>query len=92
MIKFLNTTFDDDEKEILEEYASKHKQEISVFYSVDTAKINGVDKPSRIIFVGGLYLLEEINVPKEWHMGQLHNGVYDFWGNYGNLKAALYGL
>ena len=92
MIKFLNTIFDDEEKTILEEYTNRYKQEISVFYSVDTAKINGTDRPSRMIFVGGLYLLEEENVPKEWHMGQLHSGVYDFWGNYGNLKDALYGL
>ena len=92
MIEYLDLNFDDEERAILNEYIEKYNQEISVLYSVDTEKISGTETPSRMIFVGGLYLLEEKDSLKEWHMGQLLDGVYDFFGNHGDLKSALYGL
>ena len=92
MIENLNLNFNDEERAILDKYIEKYNQEISVFYSIDTEKITGAETPNRMIFVGGLYLLEEKGSPNEWHMGHLLNGVYDFWGNYRDLENALYGL
>lgn len=89
---FLNTMFDDEEVAILKEFIEKNNLAISIFYSIDTNALAGVENPNRMIFVGGLYLLEEKDEPKEWYIGQLSNGVYDFWANYGSLKDALYGL
>ncbi len=92
MITILDTGFDMDENKTLSEFVNRFNMEIAVFYSVRTESLSGVNNPNRMISVGGLYLLEEKDEPKSWYMGQLINGVIDFWGNYGSLHDALNGL
>lgn len=86
---FLNTTFNQNENEILCNYINKFKIEVGVLLSIDDDKLSGIDNPNRIISVGGLYLAEEKDELQSWYMGQEIKGNYDFWGNYGSLKDAL---
>ena len=89
---FLNTTFDDEENAILSGYINKYNQETQIFYSIKIESLSGVSNPNRMISVGGLYLLEEKDEPREWYMGDLNNGKYDFGGKHISLEDALYGL
>ena len=92
MIVYLNLDFDDEEKAVLNEFIGRYKQEISILYSVNAEKIVDAYNPNRMIFIGGYYLLEEKESPKEWHMGMIVNDKYVFFGNYGDLRSAINGL
>jgi hypothetical protein len=46
-----------------------------------------------IIEVGGLYLVESVDDPDNWYMGQrMPDGVLECWGQYGDLESALRSL
>jgi len=92
LILYLNTQFDEEETRILHSYIGQVRGDISVVYAMNAANVSGVTNPNRMIRAGGLYLCEEKDEPGEWHMGQLCDGTYDFWGRYGNLHDALEGL
>ena len=92
MILYLNMQFSDEEKDIINSFTQQYNLELSIFYAVDMAKLNGIDNPNRMIAVGGMYLCEEKDEPLSWYMGQTVNGQYDFWANYGSLFDALEGL
>ena len=92
MMIFLDTKFNEEENDMLNEYIREFHQDVSVFYSVEADNLLGVDCPTRMISVGGLFLLEEKDEPRQWYMGQKNGDSYSFWGKYGNLKDALYGL
>jgi len=92
MIKYLNTQFSDEEKNIIDLVTQRDNMELSIVYAVDINNIKGITNPNRMIAAGGLYLCEEKDEPSSWHMGEKINEQYDFWGNYGNLLDALEGL
>jgi hypothetical protein len=49
--------------------------------------------PRTIIEVGGMFLVETVDEPDEWYMGQrAKDGVIECWGRYGDLESALHGL
>ena len=101
MIIELNTTFTQDEKDILMEY-----KDVDIKLFVDTGSLfyssvrNGkahnelfTETPNRMIGVGGLYLLDVNDELRTLYMGEKgKDSNYYFWGNYGNLKTALEGL
>ena len=88
----LNTDFSADEKDTLNIFVQRYNMEIQIIYSIVPEKLNGIEKPNRMILAGGLYLCEEKDELQTWNMGQFFNGRYDFWGNYGDLNSALAGL
>lgn len=92
MIFLLDPEFSNKEKTILNTYAEKYNAEIQIVYSIDMDAVKGIQEPHRMIFVGGLYLCEDTTELLIWNMGQLAQGVYSFWGKYGDLENALQGL
>ena len=99
MVISLNTNFSNEEMKILKEYKDV---DVKLFINSESLfhvgvwngenRMDLVENPHRLIGVGGLYLLEEKGELNEWHMGDSKEGVYYFWGNYGDLKDALEGL
>jgi hypothetical protein len=50
-------------------------------------------EPRTIIEVGGLFLVEAVDEPDTWYMGQRRaDGLIECWGRYGDLASALHGL
>lgn len=50
-------------------------------------------QPRTIIEVGGFYLVEAVNEPDDWYMGERgSHGVIVCWGKYGDIETALRGL
>ena len=50
-------------------------------------------RPRTIIAVGGLYLVEAVDEPDDWYMGQRRSdGVIECWGKYGDIETALRAL
>jgi hypothetical protein len=50
-------------------------------------------QPRTIIEVGGLYLVEAVDEPDDWYMGQRRSdGVIACWGKYGDIETALRAL
>lgn len=50
-------------------------------------------QPRTIIEVGGFYLVEAVNEPDDWYMGERgSDGVIVCWGKYGDIETALRGL
>ena len=93
MYLYLNTHFNDEETMVIHSYCDEYKTELSVLYSVNSELFEESDiVPSRIICIGGYYLLEEKNNEGKWNMGQRHNNKLSFWGEYGSLEKALYSL
>jgi hypothetical protein len=62
---------------------------------VRLALIDGSEplNPRTIIEVGGLFLVETVDEPDDWYMGQrAKDGIIECWGRYGDLETALRGL
>jgi len=50
-------------------------------------------QPRTIIEVGGMYLVEAVDEPDDWYMGQRRSdGVIECWGKYGDIETALRAL
>ena len=50
-------------------------------------------QPRTIVEVGGLFIVETIDEPGDWYMGQrVSDGVIECWGLYGDIENALRGL
>ena len=48
--------------------------------------------PRTIIRIGGQYLVEAVDEPDNWLMGQLEGDAIVCWGSYGPLESALRSL
>ena len=97
----LDTTLSEAEKRVIEKYISEYGVEIKLFCTVDEKRLfhagpdqaTPVKDVSRMIDVGGLVLLEEKADAGNWNMGDFNEKQgYVFWGEYGDLDAALRGL
>ena len=49
-------------------------------------------RPRTIIRVGGQYLVERVDEPDNWFMGELRGDTILCWGRYGSLESALRSL
>jgi hypothetical protein len=49
-------------------------------------------RPRTIIRIGGQYLVETLDEPDNWLMGQLEGDAIVCWGSYGPLESALQSL
>jgi hypothetical protein len=50
-------------------------------------------QPRTIIEVGGFYLVEAVDEPDDWYMGERgSDGVIVCWSKYGDIETALRGL
>jgi hypothetical protein len=48
---------------------------------------------ANMLFVSGMYLVETVQEPGSWWMGQERkNGTIECWGKYGPLQDAILGL
>ena len=98
----LDTTLSESEKQTIEKYMDEYGTEIKLFCTVDETRLfhtaanqtlMPVTEVSRMIDVGGLVLLEEKSDVGNWNMGDLsEKHGYVFWGEYGDLDAALRAL
>lgn len=62
---------------------------------VRLARLEGSEpiEPRTIIEVGGLYLVEAVDEPDNWYMGNRRpDGVIECWGRYGDIETALRAL
>lgn len=44
--------------------------------------------PRRVIRIGARFLVEAVEHPGEWWMGELRDGELMVWGSYGSLEEA----
>jgi len=98
----LDTRLSEAEKQIIENYVSEYGTEIKLLCAVDEKRLfhtgaqqllTAINDANRMIDVGGLVLLEEKSDIGNWNMGSFSAETgYVFWGEYGDLDTALWGL
>jgi hypothetical protein len=49
-------------------------------------------RPARMLRIDGMYLVETLDEPGTWFMGEENEGVVQCWGGYGDLRNAIRGL